>query len=567
MLLYTKAVRWHTFIVPKRLIVVILFYLIMLAVLPLLAYMNASFSEFVLRVWQKFKDTCIALWKHKFRTLAVILIYVVAAGLCILGAVLYSKVFNTQVNIIIKELIIGIVYLFLTAFFLRKEVKEKPEKLFFCITMIAGMTFILACPVGLGITWDDDTHYERPLSLATYADETGYEADDILIESFANNALQHQYYSEDARAVFDQKLNDSFAKKTTGTLYSDFGLYSICYVPEASGMILGRALDLPYTWIITLARMIKLLFYAGITALGIRKLKFGKILASTLTLIPTMTFMASCFSYDPWVMAFLTYGFCTFFSFIQDKEKKMTRKDVVLMLTAFILGVIPKAIYFSIMFPLFLMPKSSFSSKKEHHKYLFWLLLTGLFLVASFLVPLALPSGAAGDARGGEGVSAVGQIQWILADPGAFFTVMGNTLKKYLDIRNGGTLTEFFAYLGQGFYGRISATVLIILVALFDQNNTKTKKFSTAIVTILSYLLTVFLSITALYISFNPVGSSTVEGFQFRYMIPLLFPLIYTVFPDHFNNKLNKVLFNSIPMLFMAVTFLLNTLPVIASLY
>jgi len=145
--------------------------------------------------------------------------------------------------------------------------------------------------------------------------------------------------------------------------------------------------------------------------------------------------------------------------------------------------------------------------------------------------------------------------------------MMVRFLSTYLYVGNAAEFTTNFAYFGEGFFARQLPIVILILTAVLDRNGIRNKNIWIVLVTVISFLATVFLVATALYISFTPVGHDTVLGCQYRYLIPLLFPLLYMIFPDITSNKMNKSLFNSVPMLLMSVVFLVNTMVLAANLY
>ena len=567
MSIYSMAIRWHFFINIAKLVCVIALYVIMLIILPLIAYKNEHISQYVISLYQSCVNCLKLAYSRRKKILIGFLVYVIATIIDVIGTKIAFSIIDQPVNEMITFLVVGITYLVITVFFLRKDLATKIEKLFFCCAIIIGSTLIMASPNISILTWDDGTHYSRTISLADFADEKGYAADDMVLYESIYTESEKDQYAKDYRIEYDKKVNESFAKREEGTLYRDFGIYSICYIPEASGIILGRAINLPFTWIIKLAKFFNLLFYSIVIYFAIRKLRFGKVLVATLALIPTIIYMASNFSYDPWVTCFMTYGFCSFFGFLQNREKRVSKKDMIFMLSAFVLGCIPKAIYFVIMFPLFLMPKTSFNSRKEYKEYLFWLLMSGLFLISTFLIPTLISGVGTGDQRGGTDVNSTGQIKFILTNPGTFLSVMINFLSEYLFIGNSSEFTVLFGWLGKGFIGRQATFIVCILVAILDREGIKSKNISMILVTVISFIANIFLIATVLYISYTPVGYYTINGCQYRYLLPILFPLLYVIFPDRIHNKLNKSLFNSIPLLFMSFIFLTNTMLLMSQYY
>jgi uncharacterized membrane protein len=125
----------------------------------------------------------------------------------------------------------------------------------------------------------------------------------------------------------------------------------------------------------------------------------------------------------------------------------------------------------------------------------------------------------------------------------------------------------YFSYLGQGSIAREIPIAIVLATAVLDKNGTKGKTVAMIIVTVSSFFVTVFLVATAMYISFTPVGLNTVLGCQYRYLIPVLFPLFYMICPDCVHVKINQTLFTSISLMGMSVIFLLNTMPMLSLLY
>ena len=52
--------------------------------------------------------------------------------------------------------------------------------------------------------------------------------------------------------------------------------------------------------------------------------------------------------------------------------------------------------------------------------------------------------------------------------------------------------------------------------------------------------------ICSMYISFTPVGAHYIDGVQFRYMIPLLLPVLMAVTTGKVQNRVNRGLYNTV---------------------
>ena len=58
--------------------------------------------------------------------------------------------------------------------------------------------------------------------------------------------------------------------------------------------------------------------------------------------------------------------------------------------------------------------------------------------------------------------------------------------------------------------------------------------------------------ICSMYISFTPVGAHYINGVQFRYMIPLLLPVLTAVTTGKVQNRVNRGLYNGIILVIAA---------------
>jgi uncharacterized membrane protein len=562
MILYTMSIqRPWVYLGKKVSIVLVAFYLLMLAGIPYLTYRSKKVAGFVDYIFNTISSAFRYLYDNWKKTLLGIGVYAALAIISVLICIIQAAQAGTYFNMVYMFLLIGISYMIATAFFLRKSINEKPERLFFSVLMIAGVSFILAMPNNLGASWDDGVHFYRTESILQYSNAEGMASDNLEIE---NEIHFFQFLTKDQRIENDSTLNQ-YETEVPITPYQ-YNFFSIAYIPYAVGMAIGRALFMPFTWAFKLAKIVNLAFYGMLISMAMKKLKFGKILVAAIGLIPTVVFMASNFAYDQWVIGFTIYGFCYFFSFLQDREKKMTGADEWIMLGSFVVGILPKAIYFIVMLPLFFMPKTAFADRKQHQKYILYVFLSGLFLAATFLLPMIIAGAGSGDVRGGSDVNATEQIRFILTNPSQYLDILLNFLGNYLRLDNAGHYMQDFAYLGLGQFMHITPAI-VGTVALLDKGGTKSKNRVLCLSSYIGCFLAIALSATALYISYTSVGSLDIAGCQFRYIIPVLFPFLYMLMPDSIENHTNRLWFNSLPMLFMGITFLYNTLTVIAKLY
>ena len=118
-----------------------------------------------------------------------------------------------------------------------------------------------------------------------------------------------------------------------------------------------------------------------------------------------------------------------------------------------------------------------------------------------------------------------------------------------------------FAYSGAFPDGLILSTIIyLILISILDNNENKNElniKCKVGIGSII--LMCLGLTITFIYVSFNPVGSLSINGMQGRYFAPLLLPLMLLFKSNKISNEfrpknlIGVMLFISSTLLTLAV--------------
>ena len=189
-------------------------------------------------------------------------------------------------------------------------------------------------------------------------------------------------------------------------------------MPACVGMTVGRVVGLPYHMIFLLGRWCNLLTYALLVYIAIGRLKSGKMIAASVAMLPQIIFMASTYSRDPWMIGFIMIGMCHMIGCLQDKDKKFQIKDVAVMVGCIFVGIMPKAVYFPLVFVVVFIPSDRFENKWVKKVTVILAVLAMAVAVASFALPFIQTSGAsATDVRGGENVNSGSQASYVLNNP------------------------------------------------------------------------------------------------------------------------------------------------------
>lgn len=426
-----------------------------------------------------------------------------------------------------------------------KYTRKKPEYFFLAIFIPAALFISCAAPTTLALmSWDDNVHYEEIQNLSYFGEDAKMTLADF---NYINRFYSPRTFSVEEQDAIYAQMEDQYSE---GAFYLADGngleFNKLSYLPSSIVLFLGRMLGGSFHGLIIAARIAILLVFALLCFLAIRKLKSGKLILILIALFPTNVFLAANLSYDPWLTGFTMLGFAWFFSECQEPDKLLSTKNWIIMLGALFVGMAPKAIYFPLVALLFFLPKTKFASRKTHAVYLLTVLGTFLALLLSFLLPLFTEGVGMGDLRGGTSVNATEQVAYILANPLTFAQTMLGYLPLYLAVGNMQMFTTSFAYLGDGsFY--LVLLILLVFVAFTDRN--KFDRFTTTIPhkirTLADAFITVVCVATVMYVSFTPVGHHTVEGCQARYLMPVIFPVLYVIGSKYTFKKMNWNVYNT----------------------
>lgn len=164
---------------------------------------------------------------------------------------------------------------------------------------------------------------------------------------------------------------------------------------------------------------------------------------------------------------------------------------------------------------------------------------------------LALITYSYGNSRGMdqwpiEGVDTTAQMRAILHNPLGYLKVVID----YFSERTIDYTQDIFMSLGylkhmNAFVVLVDIGILIFL-SIFDirEKDQEIESFYFSIpeklITYFSIFCMIILSATALYITFNPVGSLSVNGFQPRYFWPIVLPLLMTLSSKKIRNTFNE---------------------------
>lgn len=412
-------------------------------------------------------------------------------------------------------------------FGVRRSIGEHPQRGFLAVILILGTLYAAVMPYSMLITFDDAIHYRNAVLYATPG--TPYAT--IPEARMFIRAYEGAEYSIREVEAMVRGMNADAARGAVETL-SRAGkqfVTMIGYLPVSAMLALSRILGLPFIASFILGRLGNLLLYSIVTFFAVRRLRSGKLLLSLCALFPAMVFLTSGYNYDGWITALLFLGFATLFSQLQQPGRKVGFRDALGIILPLLLGCLIKAVYFPVMLAPLLLRKDRFGSPGQRRAYRFFVVLAGLLIILTFLPTFVQRPEAYVDSRASEGTGGVSQLSVMLANPFGYLAILIRAMVNNLKLPSSQHFMTFFAYLGHppDFVWHI-ALVMTILLAVLDRNDADAAiRPEDRLVTIGACLLALAMMATALYIGFTPVGSQEIDGFQYRYVLPVLFPMLY----------------------------------------
>lgn len=472
--------------------------------------------------------------------------------LCIIEATCYVIIRGARLNPL-RVIMFGSVLIILTfAVRYKKYIYTHFWIFYFFLLLMAGTINVISPPTTLDLSWDDQIHYERANYISRgfhhYETEAQYQLNEHALEM--GSMRKENFSSEKRQELSDyiysiEKNNEYNGLRRVKSYKSKLALIS--YIPTAIGLIIGRGLGMPAIWVLLFGKWVNLICYAWILSYSVYLLKKrGYIIVSFIGLIPPAVFLASSYSYDWWLTALIILGYALFEHEMQE-QNEINIKTMIKIIMIMSFAVLPKPVYFPLLLPMLIACRD----KKNHIKKSFWIIVVVMAVTASlFLIPSLLKGNHLNDTRGSLEVDSFAQIHFILVNPLVYAKIMFQFIWDYISPDHHDIMFGFMTAYGEG---KLYSVVLILIVLGTFVDNTdwddseKNKIFNLRVLSAVGIFMTLILISTAFYVAYTAVMSDKIDGVQYRYSIPLLFPFLYYIcrikvlIPEDLKNKIALV--------------------------
>lgn len=250
---------------------------------------------------------------------------------------------------------------------LKGQLRQHFSGVFMFTAAFLSILILVLSPVSTNLNYNDGLHYGRALALS-------YGGNTYLTQ--ADLSLIHENYMpvfEDASIdrAHEDLLNEEYEAGAL-RVESDPDIFqpeNLAYLPSALGLIAGRVLHLSFDGIFVAGRLFNLLFYVLLCGLAISSLRYGRMLAALIALLPVNLYQGCSYTDEAWVFCWLFFGVCRYLGFLQDPERKWSLRETLVIAVSFLLGLLVKPVYLPVLLLLFVIPGERFGSRRKRWGY------------------------------------------------------------------------------------------------------------------------------------------------------------------------------------------------------
>lgn len=398
---------------------------------------------------------------------------------------------------------------------------------FLVIALAIGINLAIATPVWYGL--DEHAHYVRAYQFANF--NLGfdheeklywiYEMEDFFYQAGTNNSKYNTY--DEFTAFLQSYDTDVYGMQkyylTTAATYP-----FVPYFFAGLGILVARLLGMPFVYTFYAGRIFNVLGYALICFFAIRTAKIGKRLLFLTSLLPYALFSAGVYTADTLTVSFAILAIALFGNMLAAEDGSLDYKLPVVFGLCCAAMAMCKLPYAPLCILILTVPLKKFRSVK--HAVQNFVLVFGVVGVIS--VATLLFGADKGIIQWYQpGMSIVGQVKYILTHPFHYAgIILDHVVTNWKDYLFGSTWK-------MGYCGDVSTVWALLTVAVLAAVSALDYEPANEALTALPKLACVaaigcswVLVMTALYVSYNVVGSESIAGVQGRYFYPLLIPLL-----------------------------------------
>ena len=408
-----------------------------------------------------------------------------------------------------------------------KQIAEKKIHItFLVISLCMGISMALLTPTYF--TFDEREHFvkayevsELDLGFSNKYDQNWIQKIYMFLQSDGVHSKYNSYKEKKMymNEFFSNDYNRVQQFKTTASTYLFFA-----YIPSAVGIAIGRVIGLPFILTFYLGRILSVIVYSLLGTLIIKNINIGKRLVFAICLLPSILFLAGAYSADSMTLMFSMFAMMIFINMLSSKEGEVGYKQITLFALGISMLIMSKMTYAPLCILIGCIPKAKFNKNvKPLISKLAVIVAAGVVSILTFLYS----NGKDLQQWPIEGVNSGKQVMFIFTNLFTYIKIMLHSVSQNIMGYLSG-ISVILAYVPPlpSVFLFIVAVGLIFIAVCDEENEVVEVNNKQKLYIATSVVLSWSLVLTALYITFNPVGSKQILGVQGRYIFPLVFPFM-----------------------------------------
>lgn len=414
---------------------------------------------------------------------------------------------------------------------------------YFTIFAIILFGSLLSILMPVGQTMDERAHILKSISVAD-GNLFFKNGDKLQLPAGFESMYMEEPYTayEEFRDMYNKSSSKENSipveeKKETSAVTYPF----LSYIFSGIGVKTASLLQLPVVFYVWLARIFNVLAYALLAFFAIKLMPYGKRLLAFFAVQPVMLYLAASIGVDALLVGVVIVGFAQIMR-IRYEKSHIKLSEFMIIAVCFSMAIIIKVVYAPVLVLFFLLGRQNFKSKKAQ-----WVLYSVLSIVL-FIVALSVYKYSADMGINQwklPNVDSNKQMLAIIKNPISYLKM----LVVFFSTNSVEYLTSTFGLMGYVLVINPLITLLnicvVVFLCLFDYQKVQTKEavyfnIKEKMLVGFSVVSMLILSATALYITFTPVGADRVDGYQARYLTPMVILAMYSLTSRKLESKYSE---------------------------
>ena len=403
-------------------------------------------------------------------------------------------------------------------------IRLEPEKILLVILTVVGLGYFVAIPM-LQVP-DESGHYYRSfeISQGDFLTPKSYMGDGlsnlpmglIPVDMISLKGIDYEMIRDNLDWEMDPKVISVYSNPTQA-LYSP-----VSYLPQAIGCLVGRMLTNRTVVVFYVARFFNFLACGLLCYYAVKWMPFAKRFVLLACCMPMYLQQMVSLSSDAFINAAAFFLIAQILRIMKQEETAGSRQRILLAISCGLVALC-KVVYLPLCFLVLFIPNEKLWEGKKGKWYKIGLCIGSAVLNLGWMI-LAL--GYMIEFR--AGVNSAEQVKYILTHPLAYILVVtrtcGSKIVDWLGTMVGAKMCVLNVYTSLLF-----VVLYLIMMGMemmtLDQEEENFLTTKGKVWSVLLFFMLFGITLTTLYVQWTAVRSPMIEGFQGRYLIPML-PLL-----------------------------------------